>query len=91
MSHLLRVTKQTWPLAVWAPLNDKKGAHLGKQCFRLLPGGKRHLSAKITMSMTMYSSTLQRFTLSARADLVDIVQNALWLEHTKGGQRQTSS
>ena len=91
MSHLLRVTKQTWPLAAWAPFKDKEGAHLGKQYFRLLPGGKRDLSTKITMSMTMYSSTLQRFTMSARADLLDIVQHALWPEDTKGGQTQTSS
>ena len=91
MSHLLRVTKQTWPLAPWAPFKDKEGAHLGKQYFRLLPGGKRDLPTKITMSMTMYSSTIQIFTMSARADLLDIVQHALWPEDTKGGQKETSS
>ena len=86
MSHLLRVTKQTWPLAAWAPYKDKEGAHLGKQYFKLLPGGKRDLSTKIMMSMTMYSSTLQRFTLCARADLLDIVHKTLSPKDNKDGQ-----
>ena len=52
---------------------------------------KRDKSSRVTVSVIMHRSALQRFTLSARGDVLDVVQAALWpAQVPRAAQKQSS-